>query len=225
MKKSILFLIAIMTVIGFMVIIISCESEDASQATSNETLQASNECEDCPELKNVSYPLIYRGDFDYAISDGDGLFVRYFNENDTTNEFFVLQKDEGAFPQMSNITELYLYQDAFYLKANGTWLMFALSSATIEKAFVDLVTSQNRTDGYGVAYSKEPDTSNKAVSALDAYIARFVKLRKCDSGGPGANSCSISALNHSCNVTCESGYYACCMQSLGGLTCKCKKNE
>ncbi|MEA1873263.1 MAG: hypothetical protein U9N51_02380 [Bacteroidota bacterium] len=103
------------------------------------------------------------------------MFVCYFNENDTTNEFFVLQKDEGVFPQISNITELYLYEDAFYLKANGTLLMFALSSATIEKAFVGLVTSQNRTDGYGVAHSKEPDTSNKAVSALDTYIARFVK--------------------------------------------------
>jgi hypothetical protein len=36
----------------------------------------------------------------------------------------------------------------------------------------------------------------------------------CSSGGPGSSSCSVSFVvagaSTSCQVTCESGYYACC---------------
>ncbi|WP_147450082.1 hypothetical protein [Corallococcus carmarthensis] len=44
----------------------------------------------------------------------------------------------------------------------------------------------------------------------------------CTSGGAGSSSCSISeAYNMGCSVTCNAGYYACCMSS--NTTCKCFK--
>ena len=46
----------------------------------------------------------------------------------------------------------------------------------------------------------------------------------CDSGGPGATSCSASGGGSSCSVTCGAGYYACCTASGGLKTCKCIKN-
>lgn len=45
----------------------------------------------------------------------------------------------------------------------------------------------------------------------------------CSSGGAGSGSCSITEapLNQSCTVTCNSGYYACCVSST--VRCYCCK--
>ena len=47
---------------------------------------------------------------------------------------------------------------------------------------------------------------------------------RCDSGGPGATSCSIEGTvlgsGGSCSVTCQAGYYACCSYS---SNCRCIK--
>jgi hypothetical protein len=50
----------------------------------------------------------------------------------------------------------------------------------------------------------------------------------CDSGGPGAITCSIQVAggiagfggSFECSVTCGSGYYACCSVSEMGCNCK-----
>lgn len=42
----------------------------------------------------------------------------------------------------------------------------------------------------------------------------------CDGGGPGATSCSITSIEgRSCEVTCGTGYYACCKYA--GPSCRC----
>ncbi len=50
---------------------------------------------------------------------------------------------------------------------------------------------------------------------------------KCTSGGPGATHCStnstIGPVSTGCEVTCESGYYACCDD--GRTICKCIKKK
>lgn len=43
----------------------------------------------------------------------------------------------------------------------------------------------------------------------------------CTSGGVGATSCSISVSGTSCSASCETGYYACCSSSFGGISCTC----
>lgn len=46
----------------------------------------------------------------------------------------------------------------------------------------------------------------------------------CSSGGPGSTSCSISGSSDSCSVTCEAGYYACCVRrAIQDNVCSCIK--
>lgn len=53
--------------------------------------------------------------------------------------------------------------------------------------------------------------------AFDAG-AQASRFAGCDSGGPGAESCSVSASGFSCEITCCEGY-ACCSHDTG--TCEC----
>jgi len=46
----------------------------------------------------------------------------------------------------------------------------------------------------------------------------------CDGGGPGSNSCSVTASSSACAVTCNPGFYACCKAVAGLPTCKCVKS-
>jgi hypothetical protein len=82
-----------------------------------------------------------------------------------------------------------------------------------------------RTTGYGLAHNvsgteirlpkcenceslveDQPDTSAGA---------------SCDSGGPGAMSCSVTSGKRSCFTTCPSGFYACCTVATTTVTCRC----
>jgi hypothetical protein len=44
----------------------------------------------------------------------------------------------------------------------------------------------------------------------------------CDSGGPGATSCSVSSSGSNCSANCGTGYYACCINGSAGVAAKCR---
>ncbi len=207
----------------FMISFLACEKNEEN--ISSEKKITINNCTNCHELKGVDYPLIFKGNFEQEISKNNGLFIACQNDNDSIYDFFVLQKDNNNYPEIGIVTELYLYKDAFYVKSNNIWLMFALENVEIEKSFSNIIHPENITYGYGVAHSTEPTTNSKTNGGLSGYISRFISsTTTCDSGGEGSSSCSISIQNQSCNVECSYGYYACCnARVLGGLSCKCYK--
>lgn len=49
--------------------------------------------------------------------------------------------------------------------------------------------------------------------------------KKCDHGGEGATSCSISSSHGDCSVSCGTGYYACCVKGSWSTeqSCHCEK--
>lgn len=57
-----------------------------------------------------------------------------------------------------------------------------------------------------------------AVSLTFDLGAQASRFAGCDSGGPGAESCSASGQGSSCEITCCEGY-ACCSYDTG--TCEC----
>lgn len=48
---------------------------------------------------------------------------------------------------------------------------------------------------------------------------------ECDSGGPGATSCKVTARGNHCDVACASGYYACASVRKNVASCQCLRNE
>lgn len=49
---------------------------------------------------------------------------------------------------------------------------------------------------------------------------------ECDKGGPGSDHCAIGSILTGCDVTCQTGYYACCNLKAGHLaTCNCVSNS
>ena len=224
-KKMDVLTIALLTSIGFTLFFTSCEENKEEQGITNEKLTTTGNCTDCPELKGVDYPLIFSGNFEYEISKDNGLFIGFQNANDSIYDFFVLQKEENKYPEIGKITDLYLYKDAFYIKSDGEWLMFALDGVEVEKSYLDIVRPENITYGYGVAHATESVSKDKSISGLGGYIERFTSATpECDTGGEGASSCSVSVQNQSCSVECSYGYFACCKaRVLSGLSCKCYK--
>jgi hypothetical protein len=222
MKKSIYLLaIAALTAIGFISVLTSCEDE---QTKANEVYATSNSCAGCLELKDMDYPLIFWGNFEHAISENNGLFIGFQNENDSVYDFFVLQKEENDYPEMGEITELYLFKKAFYIRSDGEWFMFALQNVEVEKSFSDIVSPENITYGYGVSHNRDPLTESKTVSGLSGYMDHYTSADpNCDSGGEGASACSLNVNGQSCSVECGYGYFACCRHRLLGVVCKCHK--
>jgi hypothetical protein len=67
--------------------------------------------------------------------------------------------------------------------------------------------------GMGAVFA--PATSGAAMT---------VPVSDCGSGGPGSTSCTWSDGITSCEVSCSSGFYACCGQSLFFAHCACLKS-
>ncbi len=63
-----------------------------------------------------------------------------------------------------------------------------------------------------------------AIALLATPNRAAARMTGCDAGGPGATSCSIEKNEYGCEVSCETGYYACCRDtgSEGSLGVKCE---
>jgi hypothetical protein len=60
------------------------------------------------------------------------------------------------------------------------------------------------------------DLSGRVLTKTAALAADDTPTTTCNSGGPGANSCSFGEgfpISRDCTITCNCGYYACCNSS------------
>ncbi|MEA3447712.1 MAG: hypothetical protein U9Q98_04565 [Bacteroidota bacterium] len=179
----------------------------------------------CDLSDKISYPIKYKGKFLSLISEKNDLFIQYENLKDSVYEYFILQKDVNDFPKIGEISELYLYEDGFYVNAESTWYFYGLKEVEeLHKLFVDSVENENVTHGFGVGHNITELDDSKTISSMQRFIEGYYKSHKCESGGEGATKCSTSAHNNnsSCSVSCSDGYYACCYIRMGTAYCECR---
>ncbi|MGM0649342.1 MAG: hypothetical protein ACQES1_02415 [Bacteroidota bacterium] len=178
----------------------------------------------CDLKDKISYPIKYKGKFLSLISEKNDLFIQYENLKDSVYEYFILQNDENDFPKIGEISELWLYEDGFYVNAESTWYFYGLKEVEeLHKLFVDSVENENVTHGFGIGHNISELANSKTISSMQRFINNYYKHSKCESGGEGATHCGISNNNFSCSVSCSNGYYACCYIKMGTPYCKCRK--
>ncbi len=94
---------------------------------------------------------------------------------------------------------------------NGSWSTQKIKDSQFKQPFntLDFANNQN--------------TQLKTTPPIDDDDGVSCALGTCTSGGAGSSSCSITEapFNQSCTVTCNSGYYACCVSST--VRCYCCK--
>lgn len=93
---------------------------------------------------------------------------------------------------------------------SGSWSKAKVKESKYKMPFNTLQYSNNLDPA--AASMLPPDDGGGGVSCAQGA---------CTSGGAGSSSCSIteSPLNQTCEVTCNSGYYACCVSST--VRCYC----
>ncbi len=120
-------------------------------------------------------------------------------------------------------------ESGMLLKMDGNLYGLRLSGY---KGFFDKVkVAATMLEGYGLAkYQLDADRTtfiDKANSDgfLTAYASSggnppvlYFDCIACGSGGDGASHCQIMGVTFGCEVTCNTGYYACCNMLTG---CKC----
>ncbi len=71
------------------------------------------------------------------------------------------------------------------------------------------------------------DTLGAGTDCASGMEERAIGIQQCQSGGLGANTCEkrcnrlFGAYYTTCEVTCASGYYACCNCTSDGASCRC----
>ncbi len=152
---------------------------------------------------------------------------------------FVLQQhDVGDVPEIELPGATLIYnRDAFLIRNDeGRDIVFARLGTSPElfqtNRTIDhgAVSAQLEFEGYGIAYYPPPRTEGRdSHFQIASFLNDSAPLDdlgisgsrspacsgSCLAGGPGATSCGLDG---GCNVSCESGYYACCT-TMNGCGC------
>lgn len=120
--------------------------------------------------------------------------------------------------EMKEVTVAY-FRDALAVETKeGELFTYSLGEGEGHNLIKDLPAVWKGT-GYGLSYRTNTPFRPKDVKGLSSLeIVRevtcicieFYVQEECDSGGPGAVTCSISDSSGECSVTCREQYYPCC---------------
>jgi hypothetical protein len=150
-------------------------------------------------------------------------FVIIYNQK--TDKIFVAGLSDQAasdaierFKSNENIKSALLNQDVLgyglsYLN-NTIWNISKIKESKYKTPYYTLDYANMTNKNAALALAPPDDDTGGGVSCAQGT---------CTSGGAGSSSCSIteSPLNQECSVTCNSGYYACCVSST--VRCYCCK--
>lgn len=112
--------------------------------------------------------------------------------------------------------------------AAGGWV-FALSEAVEHET----PPGFERVVGFGLSWNRgRHDLTGGGNGGLRSVVGESGGLYQddtgggtssggCTSGGIGSSSCSLTCGGQTCSVTCNTGYYACCVCTTSGPRCKC----
>lgn len=168
-------------------------------------------------------------------------FVFYGNENESKfSKAFVVQFDKAIEAVSFNgDSEVILLEEGFVVMNSELGIRYFgaanSGSANNVKQIEDIIGSSLKSYlGFGFSYfrgewKEDADVnlnSARNILSTNSLIAERAEITdgkvSCTSGGAGSASCSIENPLTACSVSCQDGYYACCVSST--TQCFCTQN-
>jgi hypothetical protein len=169
-----------------------------------------------------------------------------YNKNkssDTVDELIVVQTglpQKTSLSQDLGIVKLTKVPNAGIFIENESYLYYLGLANEKTTSFLNKINKNVSIGlGFGISFLKGKWNISSKISESNASIFERIhdfrvnggttnntRAEKCDNGGPGSTSCSITEnlgpIEQSCSVSCGSGYYSCCKAT---VLCTCVKDS